>query len=665
MQTALEYLEKHNLRAMQPMPVWDAVYRQAIQHTRRLKRIDLLEVNRPNESQRIKEYRNEIARRLTREGVYKFIAKTSRIYKNSGVNVDAKGISATLLEWLNSRPFRFNGRQLNFSEYIYEVVTMHAIEDPNALHVAFPINPQNVQVNPSAPVDEGGLRSNEQIGILPLIIPSKQRRVLTDEVVAWQHGEWAFGNNNASKAPYYFISDKQEIYIHYPTRYEGGEVVYETELWYRHQMDMLPAQSLMGLLSVSEQGEIYNESFMAAFFEYADEFVTAFSDSQAVRVQHSYPKVVLDDLPCPANCRNGKVFDLDKNGKQLITECSVCKGTGIVNDIGPYSVLRRPQGMPNAPERANDTPVEYLEMPEAALRFGHEVAFELLDKGKRAVGLDILESLAESGVAKEARLEDLIDYLTMIGNSQIYFMETFLAQCEALLVVTPSNRVKPTVMRPNSYAIRTQQMLLEDAKNAIGSDRVQKAKEYFKTAYKGQDKLVRAMGLAHDYAPLLGLEGQDLQTRLNFAYGPADLVKADRAVWAFTKLTKTQPNFLGMSDEQLFALADELIAPFIQAEMPLSAPETGTDGTNATDGADGAETGGEFATGPNTKLLESVGGVTGIIQISSAVAKGEMTEAAGESVLVEIYGLPAAVAAKLVEVPEATINKNVAGGNEA
>lgn len=65
--------------------------------------------------------------------------------------------------------------------------------------------------------------------------------------------------------------------------------------------------------------------------------------------------------------------------------------------------------------------------------------------------------------------------------------------------------------------------------------------------------------------------------------------------------------------------------------------------------------------GVNTKLLETVGGVGGIVDISRAVARGEMTEAAGENVLIEIYGLPRETAAKLVEVPKDVIDRSVKG----
>lgn len=577
MQTVADYLRENDVNDLRPCESWAKVFKQAIQHTRRLDRIDLLDDNRPNESDAIKTYRNKIARRLTREGVYKFIAKKSRIYKNSGVNIDKNAISETLREWLDTKPFVQNGRRLTFAEYMYEIISMRAIEDANALHVAFPINPKNAMINPSAPVEIGGMTANESIGILPMVVPSKQRRLLNDDIVIFCAGEWEFGENDKHSEPYYFMADRFDWFIHYPVRYERGKPVYETTLWYNHNSGIVPAQSLAGMPTMDENDQVYNESFLSSYFEYADEFVTAFSDSQAVRVQHSYPKTVIDQIPCPANCRNGKVVSLNADGTENVDKCTVCGGAGIITDLSPYNVIRRPQHQIGQPENASNNPViEYVVPPDSILKFGYDVAFDLLEKGKKSIGLDLLESLSESGVAKEARLEDLIDMLTMIGNAEIYFMETFLAQCESLLVINPNDRIMPKIKHPESYAIKTQQMLLDAAKNTIPSDRVQKAKEYFKASYKGQDTLIRVMSLAHDYAPLLGVEGSELQTRLNFAYTPDDLVKADRAVWAFTKLSETYDNFMLMDDDRLFALADELIAPYLPDEpLPLYNPAVG------------------------------------------------------------------------------------------
>ena len=51
-------------------------------------------------------------------------------------------------------------------------------------------------------------------------------------------------------------------------------------------------------------------------------------------------------------------------------------------------------------------------------------------------------------------------------------------------------------------------------------------------------------------------------------------------------------------------------------------------------------------------LLQTVGGTRSIIDISRAVANGEMTEAAAESLLQEIFGFTQSTSARLIDVPK-------------
>jgi hypothetical protein len=54
------------------------------------------------------------------------------------------------------------------------------------------------------------------------------------------------------------------------------------------------------------------------------------------------------------------------------------------------------------------------------------------------------------------------------------------------------------------------------------------------------------------------------------------------------------------------------------------------------------------------KLLETVGGVQGIIQVSQAVAQKTMTIKAAERLLVEVYGFTPEIANSLIDIPPQT-----------
>ena len=107
--------------------------------------------------------------------------------------------------------------------------------------------------------------------------------------------------------------------------------------------------------------------------------------------------------------------------------------------------------------------------------------------------------------------------------------------------------------------------------------------------------------------------------------------------------------------ERLVRITEQL-----QLLMGMKASELGIGslalgGLDGLAGADGELSGNEIPRDVDVeaeskaKLRGTVGGVTGIISINQAVGKGEMTEAAAEAMLTEIYGFSEEQAAKLIE----------------
>ena len=64
------------------------VRNQAIEHTHRLDKSNLLEIQRPSEPDEVKEYRNNIIRQITKAPINKFKTKTTRIVQTSGFAIN-------------------------------------------------------------------------------------------------------------------------------------------------------------------------------------------------------------------------------------------------------------------------------------------------------------------------------------------------------------------------------------------------------------------------------------------------------------------------------------------------------------------------------------------------------------------------------------------------
>lgn len=565
----------------QPKPLATAdlaaeILEQAQRHTTRGGLRALLESTRPNESESVRDYRVETTRHLTQEGVKRYLNKVSRIFRSISV-IDEDNVSKQLSEYLNSRPFYFAGRHMGIEDFFYSCVMQMAIEDPNAVLLAFPYNPDNPEVNPAAPEGEGGLSPTKTVGVKAKVVPSELLVYDNEHFIGWKSGAKMVPKGNAmAEANIFTISDTEAWYIVEPKRYEQAEgrgwyVVYDTKLWYRHDGGR-PGMRLPGDTKKSVKGD-YNESFLWIYYEYADEFISAFSDSQAVRIRHSYPKTIMAEVPCPGEgCNGGYVKRKDTiEGKYINSPCKICQGTGVIRDPGPHDTLVKARTIEG--ETLNDV-LTYVTPDNSILDFSYNTPFDLLKRGKQAIGLDLLEGLNESGVAKEYRLEDLQDNLKVLGDAFTDNMESFLEQVEALLVVDDSSRLYPTLKRPEQYTVKSSYMLLEDAKEALPSDRVTKAMQYYRNAYKGDPETIRIFGLAHGYAPLFGLSGEELKIRLGTGvYGEKDVIRADRAVWVFRQLS-SRPGFMTMEDLKAFEEADKILEPYFPDDpVPIYTPE--------------------------------------------------------------------------------------------
>lgn len=561
---------------------------QARRHTMRGGIEDLLASVRPNEPERVRDYRVQTTRHLTHEGVKKYLNKVGRIFRSISV-IDDDAVSDDLAEYLDRKPFYFAGKRMGMEDFFYSCVMQTAIEDPNAVLVAFPYNTNNPEINPSAPESEGGHSPNEVIGIKPKIIPSKLLVYDDEKFLGWVTGVKPVPKGDTYEdAEVFMISDEEAWYVVDPVRYAQDDdgrwyVVYDTVLWYRHDGGR-PGMRLPGDTKKTVDGE-YNESFLWIYYEYADEFINAFSDSQAVRVRHSYPKIVMAEVPCPAQgCKGGYVKKKQYDGKMINAPCSMCNGTGVIRDPGPHDILVKNKTIEG--ETLSDV-MQYVSPDSAILDFSYNTPFDLLKRGKMSIGLDLLENLSESGVAKEHRLEDLQDQLKVLGDAFTDVMESYLEQVETLLVINPESRSIPVLKRPEQYTVKSSYMLLEDAKNALASDRITKSMQYFRSAYKGDQVMIRIFDLAHGYAPLFGLEGEELKIRLSVGvYGEKDVIRADRAIWAFQQIADKNSNFLLMDDEEAFAEADKILekyfpddpVPIFQA--PQMPPEEFDDNTD-------------------------------------------------------------------------------------
>ncbi len=570
------YLNKKNER-LEVQDVRLLVKRQAMRHTRRMAANPLFDQQRPNEPEIIKKYRNGIKRMLSKDGYDRWCSKVGRIIEGAGLIIDRQTLNENTAEYLATEPLTYMWQYSGIQEYFLRQIIPYCIEDPNAMIVTFPYNPDFPEIPLSRPINEGGLPPNITPAIRLDVIPVEDI-IYTDESEFLYYGfevdiPWGdAGETKRERVQFQWTAN--EVFIWYPSYNSRYELTYTQELWYLHEFGFLPINFMPGRLSISEDGNYYNESYLHPYFEYADEFSAAYSDVQANRVSHLYPKVVMTEMPCPGKgCKGGKVKTINKLGEPDVKDCDTCSGTGIIKDGGPFSVIVQKASTGMDGEAKNANPYQYVTPPTEVFNIAWEKTFELLERGKRSVGLDLLLNMNESGVAMEHRLEDLEDLLKDFAGALIDTMEVCLECMDALLNVNPESRKAPKIIRPKKFDIKTALGHKMDYDNTLPFDRYNSALTLIQNKYRGDDVKSKVYKEAFKYAPELLLSEQEFSVRLaSGIYQTINAIKRDYTVMLITEFAESlgEDVYLNTPYERTYEAIEQQIQQLAPAQdLPL------------------------------------------------------------------------------------------------
>lgn len=478
------------------------IYEQAETHCTRdgLKR--LLEIQRPTEPESIKEYRIANQRRITRSSTESWFSMVSRIFNNSGIIV--KGKSDRLTQYLEAYPFKSNRKELSFENWMLEVALRLSVLDPNGLFVIYP-------------------KKTDWANTLEMAMPQVKFFECEDIVGTYDGGVYLVKDLGKNLHEHWIIS-ATDIIVYRDRFASGGKIEVEEIFTYNHNIGDIPIVSAMGITTVFDDELMINESFLSGSFEYWDEVINRFSDSQAVSVQHDYPIKIMTEIPCKADgCRNGHVTDSE--GK--VSKCSECGGRGIVTGDSPYHTLVAPESMMEGGNKRE--PVVFVAPQQSSIDSSYNRAMDLLKKGQEEAGLHVLDSTsAESGVAKSMRLEEKQDKLLRLASSFKMFAEQILYYYECYLVIVKESRQIPTVFVPKSLQIKDTLTLQTEAIEAPLADRYYSYLKYLSDKYNGDDMMIEVYKVALQESPILMLNQTEIDARMTAGiYSGFDLYKAD------------------------------------------------------------------------------------------------------------------------------------------
>lgn len=486
--------------------VFREVREQALAHTSRGYKERILSKARPSRPESLKKYVLDNVRLITVGEFRKFLLKTSRLLKSNDLQVHAP---EQLLEW-SETAFTVGNKKSDLWTWIYQVLLPAGLKDPNGYVVPMPY--WNKDIPPYRPTEDGGIPKNEQVKIDVRIIGSEKIHYVDIDILVWEHGKEVV---NKVEQTVYMCADVEGFTLLRPSVVDN-KLVYYAEPWY--DTDGFMPEPLFGHLDAE-----HKESYIHSMFEYFDEFDSTFADNQAVRVQHAYPKVIMDQIPCPADgCKGtGKV-----KSKDGVIDCTTCKGSGYVQNPDVYSVLQRPARMPDE-TRTPAPPIEYIFPPTESLTITYEVAFDLLSKGNKTVGLDMMIDSAESGISKRHRLEDYDDMMQALAHGLMNCVVGVLESCASMLLI--EDVISYTV--PHSFNLQTVQELQEEFTKTHQSVRSDIYMAMVEMRTHGNAEAMKLHKLALNSSPLLVLTDDEVRMRLAAQiYTPFDVWFRDNVV---------------------------------------------------------------------------------------------------------------------------------------
>lgn len=428
-------------------PAWEdggRVARRIQIHTRGLKPVELIEIQRPNEPQEIKDYRIAIFEPFTQDPILRAYDSFIRAVLNSNYKIEYPETTEEYFQETRFEPIR-GGQSFGFLDYMVRIVGKKVIEEPNGLLVWLPVNP------------DGGLPSEtdptKQVYIEPLIIPTSRVISVSLESVIFEYQKIILYKGEQTKEvwSYLFITEQEIIQI-LPYAWTDEGIRYRQEEFYTvNGFDEIPAFVLGGEEVENEDGEPYYQSFYEGFVGPANAAIKARTDSDGIMVRMGSP--IMDEKadPCPVCKGHGEIRDSE--GKS--STCTQCNGAKLITSKSPYSSYQRRPPKPGESEAyANSPAVIFIHPPVEAIELSIKTWRQFLEDAEKAVNILYIDE-AQSGVAKKIDREQKIDQLTKMAMNLFSLIKRSADSIESYLIIDPSKWERTKVVAPTEFNIST------------------------------------------------------------------------------------------------------------------------------------------------------------------------------------------------------------------
>jgi hypothetical protein len=372
----------------------------------------IIERQRPNEPQIVKDFRKQIWQPITKPPFTRVISSLSKIRRSSDWSIKYPIENEKLTKIIDGESLQ-DYCEYNFpffdsiTNWVFNLLLKQYLIDPNAVICVMPL--------------EINIQETEYLKPFPYLFSCCEVYDFVVNKYAILNVKEGSARYNGGKA--FFVINTQSIQKWEQISSKNFDITYE----YQHNLGQLPAFKLGGIICSSNGYNFMYESRISGILPNLNESVAEYTDLQAGKRLHIYPeRWEFSQHEC-TNCTGSGVvrnpnYMPGGDGKPNMP-CGACNGLGFV-PTGPYSkMLLKPvqAGMQQLPM----PPAGFIEKDVEIIRIMDESWRKHIFDALAAINFQFLDQtpLNQSGTAKEVDKEELNNTVHAIAEDIVKIMD--------------------------------------------------------------------------------------------------------------------------------------------------------------------------------------------------------------------------------------------------
>lgn len=485
----------------------------------------LITERRPNETDKIKEYREKIYVPITKRTISKVFSSLEKIRRSQdwSVQFDAEKVSSlikddeTLEQYCEFHYPHFD----SITNWAFSVLLRKYLIDANGIVAVIPEQMPESTTEYVKPV--AMFFDSEQIMyyVEGECVVLKSR----DTSTYYTHGGRRVNNGGAI----YYVLTKNEF-----AKYEQiSAKEFDESCIYRHDIGELPAFKVGGVYHSRKNNDTIYESRIAGMIPSLDEAAREYSDLQAEILQHIHSeKYVFANNDCPVCNGTGQEYIIEKDektGEDVVKGtkvCHHCHGRGSVSNVSPYG-----EYIINAAkfgeQQLPTPPIGYVTKSTDIAKFEDEHVRQHIYDALAAINMEFLAEtpLSQSGVAKAYDKDELNNFVNAVAEDIVHILDNIYKFINEYryntLIANPDDRkaMLPKINVPTKYDILNTSVLMAELKNARDAQAHpmilrELEIDYAKKQFNTDPEIAHMIETTFNLDPLFGMSDESKMTML-------------------------------------------------------------------------------------------------------------------------------------------------------